>query len=112
MPSNSSSAVRHDAAANEDTSVIRERILHLLDIYIVVTPTMIQGSLGSAIKPAVWKEVMHHLCDEGLVIQDQTPSIVSPAGRYQTYKRLYLARNAEVVQQYSCVDAEGAEGNV
>lgn len=90
-----------------DSASIRERILHLLDIYIVVTPTMIQGSLGSGIKPSVWKEEMHRLCDEGLIIQDQTPSVISPAGRYQTYKRLYLAKNAEVVRKYSCVEASG-----
>ena len=94
---------KESSVTEERNGDVRERILHLLKIYIVLTPTMIQISLGTAVKPAIWREELRKLKEEGIVIQDHTPSIISPMGRCQTYKRLYLAKNAEVVQKHSCV---------
>lgn len=82
-----------------DSMKIRKRILHLLEIYVVVTPTMLQASLGSNTRPHIWKHELEALRQEGTVVMDETPPMLTPAGRWQSYKRVYLTRHIWLVDR-------------
>jgi hypothetical protein len=69
---------------------IREMILHTLQIYPVISPTMLQNALGPWLKAALWRPVLDELIEEGAVVQMQETKL-TPRGRYNTYKKLSLA---------------------
>lgn len=75
----------HDVSPEE----IRTKILHLLRIYPIISPTMLQGGLGPAMKPVLWRPVLDELLKEGAVIQEQE-SMLTPTERYNTYTKLSL----------------------
>jgi len=68
---------------------IRIKILHLLRIYPIISPTMLQGGLGPPMKPVAWRPVLEAMIKEGLVVQDQE-SMMTPTERYNTYTKLHL----------------------
>lgn len=74
----------------DDREIIRELIIHLLRIYPVVSPTMLQSGLGPYVKPAIWRPVLQELIAEGVVVEDQE-TLQTPRGRYNTYTKLHLA---------------------
>lgn len=77
----------------DNREIIRELIIHLLRIYPVVSPTMLQSGLGPYVKPAIWRPVLQDLIAEGVVVEDQE-TLQTPRGRYNTYTKLHLARAA------------------
>ena len=68
---------------------IRTKILHLLRIYPIISPTMLQGGLGPPMKPVSWRPVLEAMIKEGLVVQEQE-SMMTPTERYNTYTKLHL----------------------
>ena len=68
---------------------IRDKILHILSIYPVISPTMLQGGLGPSLKPAVWRPILSELIDSGKVEETQD-SMRTPTQRYNTYTKLSL----------------------
>jgi hypothetical protein len=72
-----------------DTDMIRDKILHILKIYPVISPTMLQGGLGPYMRPAQWRPVLAELVAEGLVEETQE-SLQTHAGRYNMYSKLSL----------------------
>lgn len=74
----------HDAA--ED---IATKIVHLLGIYPIISPTMLQGGLGPQMRPAQWRPVLAKLIEEGKVVES-SHSTLTPNDRYNTYSRLSL----------------------
>ncbi len=72
-----------------DADKIASKILHLLKIYPIISPTMLQGGLGPQTRPAVWRPVFEQLIKEGKVIESSY-STTTPADRYNTYSRLSL----------------------
>lgn len=74
---------------NVDDSTIRDKILHLLKIYPIISPTMLQGGLGPYMKPAQWRPILNILIDEGRVIETQK-SMATHQDRYNTYTMLHL----------------------
>lgn len=68
---------------------IRAKILHVLSLYPIISPTMLQGGLGPYVKPAHWRPVLQKLLEEGSVIEEQE-SMQTPSGRYNTYTKLRL----------------------
>ena len=68
---------------------IREKILHILRIYPIISPTMLQSGLGPYTKPAKWRPVLATLIEEEAVIEDQL-SLQTPSDRYNTYTLLKL----------------------
>ncbi len=68
---------------------IEARILHLLRIYPIISPTMLQGGLGPQTKPADWRPVLVDLLARGVVVEDQE-STMTPSERYNTYTKLSL----------------------
>lgn len=68
---------------------IATKILHLLSIYPIISPTMLQGGLGPYMKPALWRPVLAELIESGKVILEQE-SMQTPTDRYNTYSKLSL----------------------
>ena len=68
---------------------IETRILHLLRIYPVISPTMLQSGLGPSTKPAQWRPVLVDLIANGKVLEQQE-SMQTPSERYNTYTKLSL----------------------
>lgn len=75
----------HDVSQEE----IKAKILHLLRIYPIISPTMLQGGLGPAMKPALWRPVFEQMLKDGEIIQEQE-SMLTPTERYNTYTKLRL----------------------
>ncbi len=73
----------------QEAQEIEAKILHLLRIYPIISPTMLQGGLGPYTKPAIWRPVLNQLIKDGKVIETQE-SRQTPAERYNTYSRLQL----------------------
>lgn len=69
---------------------IETKILHLLRIYPIISPTMLQGALGPATRPVQWRPVLINLIAQGKVIEEQK-SMQTPSERYNTYTKLFLA---------------------
>lgn len=69
--------------------IIRDKILHILKIYPIISPTMLQGGLGPYMKPVEWRPVLQALVADGLVIETQK-SMRTPLERYNTYTMLHL----------------------
>lgn len=72
---------------------IREKIVHLLSIYPIISPTMLQGGLGPYVKPKDWRPVLAQLIDEGIVQQVQETHL-SPGGRYNAHNKISLVQGA------------------
>lgn len=74
---------------NESPAAVRAKILHLLELYPIISPTMLQAGLGPATKPKVWRPVLAELVTLGLVVEDEIPTTTTTE-RYNSYKRLHL----------------------
>jgi len=70
-------------------SDISAKILHVLGIYPIISPTMLQSGIGAYIKPAEWREVLADLVKRGKVVED-TFNGQTPTGRYNSYNLLSL----------------------
>lgn len=68
---------------------IEAKILHILGIYPVISPTMLQSGLGPYTKPALWRPVLAELILTGQVVETQE-SLQTPSERYNTYSKLSL----------------------
>jgi len=75
---------------------IQTKIVHLLGIYPIISPTMLQGALGPSTKPALWRPALAELIERGEVIEDQE-SMLTPTDRYNTYTKLSLPGTSVVV---------------
>lgn len=76
----------------EELQEAREKILHLLSIYPVISPTMLQSGLGPTAKPAIWRVALEQLKDEKLVTE-YYESRSTIHGRHNTYTKLSLTVN-------------------
>lgn len=86
-----------DQALQEMEEVaIQNKIVHILKIYPIISPTMLQSGLGPYVKPALWRPVLAKLIEDGTVIEDQK-SLYTPSDRYNTYTLLSLANREELV---------------
>lgn len=68
---------------------IEKKILHLLTIYPIISPTMLQAGLGPSTKPAIWRPLLNKLIANGDVVETST-SVETPTSRYNTYAQLQL----------------------
>lgn len=69
---------------------IAARIKHILGIYPIVSPTMLQAALGPQVPASQWRPVLDDMLNNGVVKQDSINKL-SPAKRYNDYQRLMLA---------------------
>ncbi len=75
---------------------IEAKILHILGIYPVISPTMLQSGLGPYTKPELWRPALIELIAAGKVVESQE-SLQTPAGRYNAYTKLSLPLTKVVI---------------
>ncbi len=73
-----------------EPGIIRDKILHILKLYPIISPTMLQGGLGPYMKPIQWRPVLENLIAQGVVVESQR-SRQTHQERYNTYTFLHLA---------------------
>lgn len=67
---------------------IEDKILHVLDIYPVISPSMLHIGIGSIPTP-LWKPILRKLINEGVVLSEELDT-TTVTGRNFTYTRLSL----------------------
>lgn len=70
--------------------VIREKIIHVLTIWPILSPSMLQVGIGTALTPKLWHPVLNNLIIEGVVKREEYRA-KTPTNRDQVYTRLSLA---------------------
>jgi len=76
---------------------VRERIIHVLTIYHVISPSMLQTGLGPSVPAAAWRPVLEKLIEEEVVDRDHIIA-ASPLGRHNPYTRLRLSKPVIMVK--------------
>lgn len=79
-----------ESVDEEVQAEIAVKIVHLLGIYPIISPTMLQGALGPQVKAGIWRPVLTQLIEEGKVVEESV-SMLTPTERYNTYTKLSLA---------------------
>lgn len=74
-------------AIAQDT--IKAKILHVLSIYPMLSPSMLQVGIGTAVTPKLWHPILAVLIKEGKVERFEMQSR-APSGRDQTYACIRL----------------------
>src|SRR3990172_6202219 len=75
--------------ANKMIQSVRDRIIHVLTIYPILSPSMLQVGLGTSTQPGLWRPVLERMIDEGVVIVEEV-QLEHPSGRSYPYKKLSL----------------------
>lgn len=83
-------------ADDETVTMMRARILKVLEIYPRLSPTMLHVGIGPQHKIGTWKPILDSLIKEGLVVQEDIVSLTS-TDRHQSYRIISLAPKAEGV---------------
>ena len=71
---------------------IHKQLEHLLQVYPVLSPTMIQSALGTKVRPVIWKPIMELMIKEGILVRNEIVSKNS-WGQLRSYTRIRLASN-------------------
>ncbi len=66
----------------EADTVIEQKILHILDHFPKITPSMLQISLGSGIPTTLWHSILDELVEKG-TIHRYRKMVITPTGRQQ-----------------------------
>lgn len=68
---------------------IKAKIVHLLEVFPVISPSMMQIGIGSSLPAKLWKPILRQLIADGILKEDV---FVHPtaAGRQQSYTLLSL----------------------
>ena len=69
----------------------KERILHILGIYPILSPSMLQIGVGTSLAPRDWRPALNKLIDEGEVVRDEVQA-ETPIGQHRTYVLLSLKK--------------------
>lgn len=62
--------------------LIEQKILHVLSLFPIISPSMLQMSLGTGVTAAIWKPVLERMIENEEVYRYEKLS-VSPGGRAQ-----------------------------
>jgi len=71
---------------------IQKQLVLLLQLYPILSPTMIQSSLGTKIRPSVWKPVMEGMISVGTLVRFEVVS-ENAWGQFRSYTCIKLADN-------------------
>ncbi len=71
---------------------IREKITHILTIYPVLSPSMLQTGLGN-LKPRDWRPILEQMIEEAVVGRAHDV-ILTPNGADRSYTTIYLNAKA------------------
>jgi len=81
--------------ATEETDIalhkrkIRQKIKHILQIYPIISPTMLQSGLGPQIAASVWRPILEEMILDK-TLKRESVALQSPAGRNITYVQLSI----------------------
>lgn len=70
---------------------IRQKIIHILKIYPIISHSMLQIGLGSSLPPSIWRPVLSAMIEDDEIVEDHL-FLTTPTGRQQTYTQLKLAK--------------------
>lgn len=73
----------------ETEHTIQDKIKHTLTIYPRVSPSMLQVGIGTALPPSIWKPILKHMIDSGMVVSESVRA-ETPSKRQQVYTVLSL----------------------
>lgn len=74
---------------DSDDERIRATILHILSIYPIISPTMLQMGIGNSVSPAKWRPSLEALIRAGAV-RRWSETELAPSGRHNNYTKLSL----------------------
>lgn len=81
------SAVDHTLDNTEEQT--REKIVHVLEIWPVISPSMLQIGLGTSFPTSIWKPILDKMVDDGTVKRWEHQKN-APNGSNRSYTRLSL----------------------
>lgn len=79
--------------SSDEFEGIAARIRHVLEIWPILSPTLLQAALGPQIKSEQWRPVLEEMISSG-IIKQEIINKQSPAKRYNDYQRLMLAEHS------------------
>ena len=77
--------------SDDETQRIKDKILHILGIYPIISPSMLQAGLGPQIVASDWRPILGELIDNKVITRESI-TLESPAGRNITYTQLSLIK--------------------
>lgn len=81
------------AGGSDVNTLIRDKILHVLEIFPYISNSMIHMAIGTSTPTILWKPILEQLVKEGLILET-TITAKSPLDRQQTYTIYHLPKNA------------------
>lgn len=69
--------------------LMRDKIVHTLTIWPILSPSMLQVGIGTSISPKIWHPVLEQLIKDGIITREELRA-KSSIGRDQIYTRLSL----------------------
>jgi len=88
--SNAASVDEIDDGVYRELQLLRERILHSLEIFPFLSSSMIHMSIGTSTPRGLWKPVLERLVEDGVVLVTEIFA-TTPNNRTQTYTIFHLA---------------------
>lgn len=76
---------------HKEARKIGEKIVHILSIYPVLSPSMLQAGLGPQIAAKQWRPMLEILIENNTIKQESV-TLESPSGRTITYTQLSLLK--------------------
>lgn len=73
----------------DQQQLIADKITHLLSIYPIISPSMLQIGLGTSLPPTIWKPVLMELIESDVIKREES-SLLAPNGQCRNYTKLSL----------------------
>lgn len=80
-----------DETLDYDEDLIAAQIKCYLEVYPVLSPTMLQAALGPQTKPGIWRPVLEEMVKNGIIVKDTVP-VTTPSGRHRDFATLSLKK--------------------
>ena len=74
---------------DENDNKLREIIIHVLSVYPIISPTMLQMGIGNSISPSKWRPSLEALIRADIV-KRWADTELAPSGRHNNYTKLSL----------------------
>lgn len=81
-----------DDSMGQLIEVTKLRILHALEIFPFIAPSMLNMAIGTSTPAELWRPCLAQLVEEGKVVETNLQA-KSPTGRNQAYTVLHLAKH-------------------
>jgi hypothetical protein len=81
-----------DAGVQKELELIRDRMLHALEVFPFLSRSMIHMAIGTATATGLWHPILQSLLDQGHVCKTEVVAR-TPLNRPQTYTIYHLPKN-------------------